>query len=141
MRSKIGVLIAQVVMTHPKSFTNVVMMIPGAVPTSSTCLVGYATGCILRYSKNSTSSDPYVCAADFTATGQTITMQDGQATPVPWVVGGGVLGSSGSPAGWTWTAPTDAECRIFPGGVYLQANGSGATGSVIIKYGLNINVP
>jgi hypothetical protein len=49
-------------------------------------------------------------------------------------VGGGVLGAAGAPVGWVFVAPSDVSCRRFPGGVYIQAGGSGVTGSVTIKY-------
>ena len=112
-------------------------MIPAAIPTSSTCIAGFASTCKLQlvntqpglsYSPN----DPFLCAADFTATGQTITMQDANSNL--WIVGGAALGSAGTPTGWSWLANSDATCRRFPGGVYIQSNGAGVTGSLTIKY-------
>lgn len=120
---------SQTVVAKPGQLDNTVQMLPGAIPTSSKCLVGAASTCIVR-----TTSTPYVCAADFTGTGQTITMQDGQATPVVWIVGGGVLGGVGAPVGWGWGVSRDSDCRPFLYGVYLVAGTSGATGSVTIKY-------
>lgn len=119
---------AQTVVAKPGQLNNLVQMVPGAIPTSSKCLVGIASTCIVQ-----TSSTPYVCAADFTGTGQTITLQDGQATPVVWL-GGAVLGAIGAPVTWLWNSPIDSGCRAFPYGVYIVAGSSGATGSVTIKY-------
>lgn len=120
---------AQNIQPKAGQLNNLVVMLPGAVPTSNTCLVGAGSGCLLK-----TTATPYVCEADFTGTGQTITMQDGQVTPVIWIVGGGALGAMGAPVGWSWNASRDSECRIFPYGVYLVAGSGGATGSVTIKY-------
>jgi len=124
---------AQTVVPQPGQFQFTVQTLPGAIPTSLTCLVGKAVGCILQLKPQ--NSDPQVCGFDFTATGQTITMQDQNGTL--WVINGATLGSSGSPVGTMWQAPNDSGCRIFPGGVYIQANTSGVTGRITIKYNPN----
>lgn len=128
---------AQLIVQQPGQFNNAVQMVPGAVPTSRTCLVGFSSSCLYvltntQLGQPTSINDPFVCSADFTGTGQTITLSDINTTP--WVVGGAVLGSSGSPVGWVWTAPSDLTCRRFPGGVYIQAGSSGATGSVTVKF-------
>lgn len=133
----IGLVGAQTVVVQPAQFNYVVQMVPGTIPTSNTCIVGFASTCISKLTNSSpgtptSPNDPFLCAADFTATGQTITLQDANSTP--WVVGGAVLGSSGSPVGWTWIANSDSTCRRFPGGVYVIAGGAGVTGSLTIKY-------
>lgn len=120
----------QTMVQHPGQFNNTWSMFPGTVPTSLTCLAGTASTC--KVVLTSANSDPYVCAADFTATGQTITLQDTNGTL--WIVGGGALGSGGNPTGWEWHAYNDSLCRQFPRGVYITSNGAGVTGSVIVKW-------
>lgn len=120
-------LLSTTVQQAPGSFSITYEMVPGAVPTSNTCLVGPISGCLIQ-----TQSTPYVCEADFTATGQTITLEDGQPTPVVFI--NNTLGSTGSPTTWIFSAAGDSYCRSFPSGVYLQANGSGATGYLKIKW-------
>lgn len=121
---------AQPIVVQPGSLNQAVQTRPAAIATSLTCLVGFASGCTFRLPV--TSSDPYLCSADFTATGQTITMQD--ANGVPWIVSGGALGSSGNPAGWEWHSSATISCRWFPGGVYIQANATGVTGKLSVSY-------
>lgn len=119
----------QTVVAKPGQLDNTVQMLPGAIPTSSKCLVGVASTCIVRI-----NSTPYVCAADVTATGQTVTFQDGQATPVVWIFGGQAVGAMGTPGYISFATSRDSDCRPFPYGVYIVAGGAGATGSVTIKY-------
>lgn len=123
-------LVAQTPVPQPTQFLFTVQTIPAAIPTSNTCIVGFAVGCLLKLVPGHT--DPYLCGADFSATGQTITLSDANGTP--WVVNGAVLGASGAPVGWLFVAPNDAACRMFPGGVYVQAGSSGVTGRLTIKY-------
>ena len=129
----VGMLLwGQSVVPQPGQFTTTVQMLPGAIPTSLTCIVGPGSGCLLQIaapSPGTTATDPYLCAADFLASGQTITLQDGQPTPVAWIVGGGAL-----TGGWEWHATTDSTCRVFPQGLYIVAGSSGVTGKLTIKY-------
>ncbi len=125
-----GQMSSQTIVAQPTQFTKTVQTIPGAISTSLTCIVGYASGCLLKLTDKFT--DPYVCGADFTATGQTITIQD--AAGVLWIVNGGILGATGAPAGWAFTPSNAAGCRLFPGGVYIQAGSSGVTGRLTISY-------
>lgn len=123
-------LFSQTPVPQPTQFLFTVQTIPAAIPTSNTCIVGFAVGCLLKLIPG--HSDPYLCGADFSATGQTITLSD--ANSIPWVVNGAALGASGAPVGWVFVAPNDAACRMFPGGVYIQAGSSGVTGRLTIKY-------
>jgi len=110
----VGTAMAQTVAPQPVNFNTTVQMQPGAFPTALTCLVGFASTC--KYVLPGTSDpnhDPYVCNADITASGQTVTLQD--ANGVTWI--SGTLGTGGSPV--TWMPPPG--CRWFPGGLYIQA--------------------
>jgi len=124
---------AQAIVSMPTVFVQHVQTVPGAIPTSSTCLVGYASTCGFVIKRTQTSTDPYVCTGDLAATGQTITIQDANGT----VFINNVLGSSGSVQ---TTAPLpmggagDPYCRDFPGGVYWYASGTGATGRLTIAF-------
>ena len=123
---------------NQNTFQYTVQTIAGAIPTASTCLVGPAKTCKLQIatvvSSDPTFGSPFLCAVDLVGTGQTITIQDGQATPVVWIVGGGALGSSGNPTGYEWHVAKDDQCRPFLGGLYIIAGSSGATGRLLIKY-------
>lgn len=136
MRLVIGLLLVslaancQTIIPQPTQFLHTMQTVPGAIPTSLTCLVGRASGCIFRLSN--INSDPQVCGFDFTATGQTIMMQDQNA--VPWIINGAALGTLAAGVGTLWTAPNDTGCRMFSGGVYIQAGSSGVTGRVTIKF-------
>lgn len=128
---------AQQVVNKPVQFNAVGQMLPGSIPTSGTCIVGPAANCLMVIKYAPTTADPtfgwpYLCAADFVGTGQTITMTDGNG--IPWIVSGGTLGSSGAAVGWTLPLTDDARCRVFPGGIYIAAGTTGATGSLIFKY-------
>ena len=131
-----------VVQASQSNFAYKVQTVPGAIPTSLTCIVGPAVGCKLQITPVNPSSDPtygapFLCAVDLTATGQTINIQDGQATPVPWIVAGAALPATGSTAtGLEWHADNDSSCRPFIGGLYIPAGGSGVTGRLLIKYNL-----
>ena len=89
---------------------------PGAIPTSLTALI---------------SQDAFICAADVTATGQTITIEDQQGTPIYWI--SNALGSSGNSTTWMFNASQDSNCRWMPGGIKWSASASGATGALTIK--------
>src|ERR1017187_6962746 len=121
---------AQTLIVQPAQFNHAYQTVPGAIPTSLTCLVGKAAGCLLRLT--ATASDPQVCGFDFTATGQTIIMQD--QNTIPWVINGVALGTGGAAVGTMWQAPNDLGCRMFSGGVYIQAGGVGVTGRITIKF-------
>lgn len=124
------------------NFNYTVQTIPGAIPTSSTCVVGPLDACNLKIVASSFSNDPtygapFLCAVDLLGTGQTITIQDGQVTPVKWIVAGAALPATGSTAtGFEWHADKDSNCRPFIGGLYIQAGSSGVTGRLVIKYNL-----
>lgn len=127
----------QIIAAQPTQLTKVVQMVPGAVPTSLTCLVGFSSSCVLQITNSTpgapySPNDPFVCAADFAATGQTVLMQDANANV--GLVTGAALGSGGTKTSWSYVAAGDSYCRRFPGGVYVQAGGAGVTGSVTIKY-------
>lgn len=102
--------------TKPTRLGYVAQTRPIAIPTSPTDLI---------------QQSAYICYADIEATGQSVTIQDKQPTPVPWLTG--VLGSSSASSTWIFVAPNDAGCRFFPNGVTWSANGSGATGYITIK--------
>jgi hypothetical protein len=114
---------------HPGSFKNIVDAGKlAAVPTSSTCLVGSASTC-----GRVTTSIPYVCGYTFSGTGQVITVQDAQPTPVTWL--NSTLGASGTGNQVTASASfSDSACFPFIGGVYWSASGTGAFGDVIVKF-------
>lgn len=127
-------LVAQTGTTRkPTQFAYVMQTLPGAIPTSltavmSVCATGQnpGSGCLPK------GVDAYVCYVDLAATGQTITIQDNQATPVVWITN--ILGTSGSTVSWMYTTNDDARCRWMPGGVYWQASAPGATGYLVIKH-------
>lgn len=124
---------SQTVVQQPAQFNFVVQSLPGAVPTSLTCVVGYAVGCIYRLTASGNSTDPYVCGGDIEASGQTITLQDANAVTLL----NNALGTSGNLVTWWFPTPLtskDEGCRIFPGGVYIQASASGATFRLTIKF-------
>lgn len=123
---------AQTVVQQPAQFNYVVQSLPGAMPTSLTCIVGYASGCILRLTPTVSSTDPYVCGGDIEASGQTILLQDVNGVALM----NNTLGTSGNVVTWFFTPMTskDDGCRIFPGGVYVQAGASGVTFRLTIKY-------
>ena len=120
-----GVCLAQVIAPKPGQLNNLVQMTPGAIPTMLTCLVGPASTCLLV----TTQTTVYLCAADLLASGQNITIKDGQATPVPWLYSATALTGN-----FSFNSPVDSGCRAFPYGLYVLASGSGATGSFTIKY-------
>lgn len=130
----LGMAYAQTPVPQPTNLPFIVQTLPAAIPTSSTCIVGpkSVSGCLYKITPSASSTDPYLCAADFTATGQTITMQDGNG--VVWIVGGGALGTSGSPTGWEWHAADTSSCRVFPNGLYITSSGAGVTGKVTIRF-------
>lgn len=124
---------AQTVVQQPAQFNNVVQTLPGAMPTSLTCVVGYAVGCILKLTATGSSTDPYVCGGDIEASGQTILLQDANAVALL----NNTLGTSGNVVTWFFPTPLtskDDGCRVFPGGVYVQAGSSGVTFRLTIKY-------
>lgn len=126
-------LAAQTIVPQPTTFTNLGQMKPGAIPTSLTCLVGPAgSGCVQSIAATTTSGSPHLCAIDLLATGQTVTIQDGQGTPVKWY--STTLGTSMVPAFFEWHAGKDDACRVFPAGIYIQASATGATGRLSFKY-------
>ena len=117
----------------PTQLPYVVQTLPGAIPTSMTAIMktcttnqNPGTGCL------PVGIDVYVCYVDLVGSGQTITIQDGQATPVAWIAA--PLGTSGNPTSWIYVANDDARCRWMPGGVSWQASASGATGYLTIKH-------
>lgn len=93
--------------------TNFVVTRPQAIPTGATDVI---------------KQDAYVCYADFTATGQTITVQDRQTTPVTWL-NAFTLAAAASP--WSFSASSE-RCRFMPNGITIQAGGAGVTGVMII---------
>jgi len=95
--------------------TNFVVVRPQAIPTSATDVI---------------KQNAYVCYADFTATGQTISVQDRQATPVVWL--NNALGASGSASTWFFTPIIPNACRPMPNGITVQAGGAGVTGTMVI---------
>lgn len=126
-----GAALSQTLIPQPSQLNQAVQTLPGAMPTSLTCIVGRASSCL--FVLRSTDTDPYLCNADFTATGQTITMQD--ANGIIGLLSGAPLPVSGStPTSWAFMANNDASCRIFPGGVYIVAGSSGVTGKMTIKF-------
>ena len=124
---------AQVVITKPAVLTTVVQVVPGPVPTSLTCLVGFASTCLYKLVNTISSTDPYVCSGDITSAGLTILLQDANATPLL----NNTLGTVGSATTWFFPTPltgNDSGCRMFPGGVYIQAGSAGATFSLTVKF-------
>lgn len=95
--------------------TNFVVVRPQAIPTSATDVI---------------KQNAYVCYVDFTATGQNISVQDRQATPVVWI--NNVLGASMSPSTWFFNAVSSDRCRPMPNGITIQAGGAGVTSTMII---------
>jgi hypothetical protein len=95
--------------------TNFVVVRPQAIPTSSTDVI---------------KQNAYVCYADFTATGQNISIQDRQATPVVWL--NNVLGASMNPVTWFFSPILPNGCRPMPNGITIQAGSSGVTGTMVI---------
>ena len=70
----------------------------------------------------------WVCSWDMTGLNQTITIQDRQPTPVPFM-------------SWTFQQQStaigayssDGTCRFMPNGISIQASAAGVTGSLRIK--------
>jgi len=128
----------QSILPQPGGFNTLVQTQPAAMPTSLTCLVGYASACTLQLTRPVNSpgpyqSDPYVCQMDVTANGQTVLVEDGQGTPVPLI--SGTLGTSGAAASWFYGPyANDTFCRWMPNGVYVQAGSSGVTYHMTVKY-------
>ncbi len=99
------------------SLNNAVQTRPQAIPTSLTTVI---------------SQDAYICLADFTATGQTILVQDRQGAPVVWI--NNTLGASMSATTWIFgDHSANTYCRFFPNGISIQAGSSGVTGYLVIK--------
>jgi hypothetical protein len=125
---------AQTIVPAVGVYINVVRVVPGTMSGSLVCLVGYASGCLKVIAHSATSSDPAVCSADITSNGQNILIED--ANTVAWM--NAALPSVGTVVTtWYWQNPStnDSTCRVFPGGVYVQATGSGSTVfSMVIKY-------
>lgn len=96
--------------------TSVAQTRPQAIPTVLTTVL---------------TGDAYVCAADFTATGQNLLIEDNQATPIVWL--NNTLGSGGSPSTWIYGPFDDTRCRWMPNGIQIQAGASGVTGAMVIK--------
>jgi len=118
---------AQSAAQHPNSFSHTFDLGKlAALPTSSTCVVGSASTCAVV-----TKSIPYLCSYTLTGTGQTITIQDNQSTPVAFI--NAVLGASGAAVTAGFSYP-DSGCVPMIGGVYWSAGASGATGDLVIKY-------
>lgn len=97
------------------ALTNFVVVRPQAIPTSATDVI---------------KQDAYVCYVDFTATGQNISLQDRQATPIVWI--NNALGASMSASTWFFNAVSSDKCRPMPNGITIQAGSSGVTGTMII---------
>jgi hypothetical protein len=130
----VGSIFAQTGTTaKPTQLPYVMQTLPGPIPTSMTAVMKTCTanqqpttGCLPL------GKDIYVCYVDLVGTGQTITIQDGQATPISWIAA--PLGSAGTPTSWMFVANDDARCRWMPGGVSWQASATGATGYFTIKH-------
>lgn len=117
----------------PTQFPYVVQTMPVAIPTSFTLVMAActtnqnpSTGCLPN------GVDAYVCYVDLVGTGQTITIEDNQSTPVTWIAA--PLGSAGTPTSWMFSTFDDARCRRMPGGVLWKASTTGATGYITIKH-------
>jgi hypothetical protein len=109
----VAVLFGQATLTvRPGVSTAVHQIKPQAIPTTMTDVI---------------TRDVYVCYIDFYAAGQTITVQDRQASPIPWF-NGALTGT------WLYSASTPDGCRWMPGGVSWQASGSGASGTMVLRY-------
>ncbi len=133
MLTSVPPVVAQTIIPQPAQFLTVVQTVPGAVPTSLTCLVGFDSSCLYKLTHNPTATDPYVCGGDIEAAGQTILLQDANAVTLL----NNTLGSSGSQMTWFFPTPltnSDTGCRMFPGGVYIQAGSTGATFRLTIKF-------
>ena len=126
---------AQTIVRSTAVYQRSYYTLPGyTIPSSLTCIVGYASTCKIVITKTSSSSDPAVCMVDFTANGQTVVFQDLNGNA--WI--NAVIGTSGTPVLQTFTVggPDDSGCRVFPGGLYIQATGSGTTtlGQLVVKF-------
>lgn len=117
----------------PTQLPYVMQTLPVAIPTSltavmKTCTTGQnpSTGCLPA------GVNVYVCYVDLVGSGQTITIQDNQATPVVWIAN--ILGTSGTKTSWMFSTNDDARCRLMPGGVSWMASGTGATGYITLKH-------
>lgn len=95
--------------------TNFVVVRPQAIPTGATTVI---------------SQDAYVCYADFTATGQNLSVQDRQATPVVWL--NAALGTGAVATTWFFIPTIPNGCRPMPNGITVQSGGSGVTGTMVI---------
>jgi hypothetical protein len=112
---------------RPTNFTYVYQTLPIAVPTSP-------TGVSVLYPNGTTvKGDLYVCYLDLSGTGQTVTIQDRQATPVTWL-SVAAIGTSAASATQIFNAASDSTCRWMPNGITWSASASGVTGYLIVKF-------
>ena len=95
--------------------TNFVVVRPQAIPASATDVI---------------KQDAYVCYADFTATGQNLSVQDRQATPTVWL--NAPLGTASTATTWFFTPTVPNGCRPMPNGITIQAGATGVTGTMVI---------
>lgn len=119
---------------HPGQFAFVYQTVPGVIPTSLTDVIApCATGVASSLTCLGPGQDAYVCYIDLTGTGQTITVQDKQPSPVAFV--SGVLGASGSSSTWFFYPNDDTRCRLMRNGVsWQQTGGTAATGYMVVKH-------
>lgn len=96
--------------------TNTAQTRPQAIPTSSTIVI---------------SQDAYICLADFSADGESLTIKDRQATPITWL--SNTLGTTGNVTSWFYSAFSPDNCRWMPNGFTIQAGATGVTGYMVIK--------
>jgi hypothetical protein len=125
---------AQTPTPRPTVFNHTVQVTRTAISTASPapCIIGPNAGCgmVVKTPNGGPDATPYLCAVEFVANGQTITMSDGQGNS-PY---NAVLGSSGTVTNYTWGAPTQGACVAYVGGITLAASAAGALVSMTVVY-------
>lgn len=128
----VPMLLSQTPVQQPQTFNNHYQVTRQIISTASPapCIVGPNSACnlVVKTANGGPDSTPYLCSYEFAnATGQTITMCDGNANcPV-----NGVLGSSGTP---TSNAYSYSPCVAYPGGLFLNSSGSGPVVSLSLVW-------
>ena len=102
------------------------------ITTGAGCLVGPNAACKAVVTQTGGADPtPALCSIGLTGTSsQTITLQDGAGN----VILNGTVSATSSKVYWSTAWATDATCPSYPGGIYIQASGSGAVMSLVIKW-------
>ncbi len=87
---------------------------------------------------NSFKGNRYICSIEVRGTGQQVTLSDGQGGSFLWPGGAtSTIGVSGTSTTSLFVAPNDSLCRFMPGGIFLSANATGVTATLVVKHNSN----